>query len=151
MMTKIWCLVVLLWLVVVSCAVADRGDPADAQGRAVEATCLALCGSSSPLSCNMPGSCQAVDQNCGAGVQGYMICNNVKTFCPACPAPPECVDGDVRDLETGSCCCVYLSPSDALSLQIRSEQICVNGHWVDNGTSCGGDSCGGVCPVISPP
>jgi hypothetical protein len=54
-----------------------------------KATCTAVCGVDHALVCP-PGTttCSAVDANCAVGVRGHIICDGVKTRCPAvCPSP----------------------------------------------------------------
>jgi hypothetical protein len=54
-----------------------------------KAMCTAVCGVDHPLVCP-PGTttCSAVDADCAVGVRGYIICDSVKTKCPAvCSSP----------------------------------------------------------------
>lgn len=49
--------------------------------------CVANCGAGSvpwSVSTNCSGTCTAVDQNCDAGVRGYVECNGVKQYCQPC-------------------------------------------------------------------
>jgi hypothetical protein len=54
-----------------------------------KAMCTTVCGVDHPLVCP-PGTttCSAVDADCAVGVRGYIICDGVKTKCPAvCSSP----------------------------------------------------------------
>jgi len=55
------------------------GDP----GVGAQAFCQADCTEGADVSCS-GGSCSAVNQNCGAGVQGYVQCDGQYQYCPTC-------------------------------------------------------------------
>jgi hypothetical protein len=53
-----------------------------------KATCIANCGSGTPVSCTYTGTCSATDRNCNAE-QGHVTCDGSTTWCqPACPGCP---------------------------------------------------------------
>lgn len=67
------------------CEVA-AGTLAGIEKPVLKSTCsaYALCGSSSPVSCFGASTCQAVDQNCSIGQQGFVRCDNDWIYCPEC-------------------------------------------------------------------
>jgi hypothetical protein len=66
----------------------------------MESYCVADCGDYPDVSCD-GGVCSAVNRNCSSHQRGYVVCDGVYTYCPACP---ECVDGEYWFLYTGDCC-----------------------------------------------
>lgn len=88
-------------------------------------TCSADCGSHAPVSCTGSGTCTAVDRDCGVWQRGYVECNGLRTLCsPGC----YCQDGDIRYVNTSSCC--------KEGLRKKSYQWCVDGRWVHKYYSC---------------
>ena len=126
-----------------------------AGGNATEGTCTstANCGQSSPVSCTSSestGVCSAgVDQNCGAGQQGYAECDGARTYCPAC----GCTEGATRSLPGTGCCCgglfsddpseQNLNPGDYWPQHLRLFDTCIHGAWVTTGSACDGGACAG--------
>lgn len=99
---------------------------ADGIGGTPEVDCTADCGPYANVSCWASGTCTAVDRNCAAGQVGYVECNGVRTYCPACPV--YCDDGDIM-IQLGSCC--------SQGGQERERYECQNGIWVLTSTVCG--------------
>jgi hypothetical protein len=96
---------------------------------ATKAICnaLAYCGSTT-VSCshNNPGSlCIAVDQNCSAGIQGYVQCGSAVINCPACAT---CTEGAYWEVATGNCC-------DSVRGE-RERFQCIGGQWEFVGYAC---------------
>jgi len=60
------------------------------------------------VSCSGSSTCTAVDANCSAGVSGYVICDGVKTSCPACCTGTFKQIQCCRCAQDGNCysCCV---------------------------------------------
>jgi hypothetical protein len=54
----------------------------------LDSFCQADCTQGADVSCSGT-SCSAVNQNCPAGQQGYVVCDGNYTHCPTCP-PPSC-------------------------------------------------------------
>ncbi len=102
--------------------------PAAKQPLPTKSTCIASCGGSSTVSCSAPGSCTAVDRNCGANERGHVTCSNGTVNCAA-----SCACGTV-------CNCAapcFTTPCDAgggVIIDCSSWGICT--------TSC---YCGGEC------
>lgn len=91
----------------------------------------ANCSPYTNVSCSSgTGTCVAVDRNCSIGQRGYVNCNGVTTFCPACDA---CIEGSLRNVLTGECC-------DNGSKE-KQQQQCINGAWIPTGVY----TCGGIC------
>lgn len=99
-------------------------------------TCTADCGPYTDVSCQTNGTCVAVDRNCPS-TPGYVTCNGVTTYCPACTPPPECSpEGSFRIIRTGNCC--------DCGLEERIREKCVNGQWEFFSIFCGPNT--GPCP-----
>ena len=108
-----------------------------ARGITPKATCTALCGSSPSVSCS-GDTCNAVNQNCSAGVQGHVTCNTTSgttTYhCPACP--PECLEGQIKIVTGPTCSC----PPNYLSTP-KDRYECIGGQWVYQSSFCGAPFC----------
>ena len=88
-------------------------------------TCTAHCSPYTDVTCTVEGSCSAVDRNCGAGQQGYIVCNGAYTYCPAC----ACIENDMKWVEAGCCS----------GGRLRTKEFtCINGVWTLTGISCDG-------------
>lgn len=79
-------------------AAASKKGPSGEVGAMSLCNASATCWDSSGLYCedhNNPANCTGVDSNCSAWQQGYVSCNGVTTWCPACPdlCPPGWCDG----------------------------------------------------------
>lgn len=90
------------------------------------AYCSADCGSYS-VSCS-GGTCSGVDRNCAAGQQGYVQCDGVTTYCPAC----GCNEGWVEWRDGGCCQGGYLK---------YLVYECINGSWSHVDTFCDSITC----------
>jgi hypothetical protein len=86
---------------------------------ALESLCTADCGEHADVSCEA-ASCSAVNRNCSAGEQGYVVCNGVYTYCPGCPG---CVEGEIQLVPTGECCI-------NLPRELADLLECIGGEWV---------------------
>lgn len=105
-----------------------------------KSTCIANCGSTTvTCSYTAPSTCVAVDQSCSSQ-QGYVSCNGVTTYCPACPSSGVCTNGTTRTAPWAGQCCENGGRQ-------RKHQQCVNGQWVDTGTFFCGIPCGGIDPI----
>jgi hypothetical protein len=98
----------------------------------LKATCTALCGSGSPVSCSYSSTCVAVDQNCPSQA-GYVQCgSNAPIYCsPACSS--VCTDGQLLFIDTGNCC----DPGTE-----EDKYVCSGGEWVYQTTVCRPHLCG---------
>ena len=99
-----------------------------------KATCMATCGTGSPVSCSYtsPTSCVAFDRNCPSQ-RGYVQCgSNAPIYCsPVCPI---CTDGQIEFIATGNCCDTGLTEKD--------KYVCTGGQWVYQTTVCKIPVCG---------
>jgi len=158
-------LLVPCWVFLMSCATSDpvqvsedsaaitaelsRADtaahatPAPRSGPPYPCVDGAACGSSS-VTCIAVHACGGhVDQDCAAGQRGYAVCDGVRVYCPECP----CTDGTERFRSTDMCCCPYDSPNTPVGLNAQAIDLCVNGEWVYQGTSCDELTCYGSCGI----
>ena len=68
--------------------------------------CQANCTEGADVFCSGT-TCNAVNQNCPAGVQGYVECDGNRTYCPTCPscqAQAVCTEGPNVSCTGGSNC-----------------------------------------------
>lgn len=81
-------------------------------GEAAFCSAQATCENGSTISCSCTSSsctCEAVDQDCNNGVQGYVACGWDEAICNPCPPqcdwPPtsKCIDGHVCQPGCGHC------------------------------------------------
>lgn len=97
------------------------GQSQDNEGRPTEATCTAICttGPNKTVSCG--GSCTAVDQNCGAGQQGYAQCTGgSKVYCNPCGSvtcTAHCQYGPDRVLTCANGCAIEQDQNCAAGIQ----------------------------------
>jgi hypothetical protein len=77
------------------------------------------------------------------GGQRGAWCATGSRLCPACP----CTDGTERFRPTDMCCCPYDSPDTPVGLNAQAIDLCVNGEWVYQGTSCAELTCYGSCGI----
>jgi hypothetical protein len=99
---------------------------------AKQAYCWVNCG---PYTIACTGlTCYAVDRSCPS-TQGYISCDGVTTYCPAC----QCSEGTTRYLWDGSSCC-------SEGGKAKDEQVCVNGTWQYSGNSICAGPCGPRVP-----
>jgi hypothetical protein len=98
-----------------------------------KATCTALCGSGSPVSCTSSTTCVAVNQNCPSQT-GYVQCDtSAAIYCsPGCT--PICTDGQIQFIDTGNCCDTGNTEKD--------KYVCSGGEWVYQTTVCRLPLCG---------
>lgn len=105
-------------------------------GVTAQASCTADCGPYANVSCNNSTTCSAVDRNCSAGQQGYVICDGSTTSCPACPST-LCTDGQIKSVQVGPQCGCPQTPGATE----KERYQCINGEWVYQSTFCGAPFC----------
>jgi hypothetical protein len=116
---------------------------AGAQNRQVQ--CIADCGSYA-IGCWSSEPCLAQDRDCSVPTRGFALCLEQTVVCNE---PCDCVNGSTRLRSSRDCCCNYDDEDNPERLTRVYQDVCVDGAWVPQSSTCTGDSCpgGGECEV----